>query len=84
VAVVRRDDLGSSDTGVIECNGAFADARPRQWQTLTVEAGAMLDNKHAPKFGAPWVAFLIIFNTYREDLGLRIASFQVIPPGPAV
>lgn len=43
----------------------------------------MLNNKHAPKFGPPWVAFLIIFNTYQEDLGLRIAAFHVLPPGPA-
>jgi len=83
VAVVRKDDLGQSDTGVIECNRAFERARPREWQWLEVKAGAMLDNKHTPKFGAPWVAFLIIFNTYKEDLGLRIAAFQVNPPGPA-
>jgi ferric-dicitrate binding protein FerR (iron transport regulator) len=84
VACVRRDDLGLSDTGVIECNGAFEKAKPGQWNVLDVKAGDMLDNKHTPKFGAPWVAFLIIFNTYKEDLGLRIAEFQVIPPGPAV
>jgi hypothetical protein len=83
VACVRKDDLGSSDTGVIEWNGTFAAAGPGQWKTLSVPAGDMLDNKHMPKFGAPWVAFLIIFNTYKEDLGLRIAAFQVIPPGPA-
>jgi hypothetical protein len=83
VACVRKDDLGSSDTGVIEWNGTFAAAGPGQWHTLDVPAGAMLGNKHTPKFGAPWVAFLIIFNTYKEDLGLRIAAFQVIPPGPA-
>jgi len=83
VAVVRTDDPCQSDTGVIECNGAFERARPREWQWLEVKAGTMLDSKHTPKFGAPWVAFLLIFNTYQEDLGLRIASFQVIPPGLA-
>ena len=82
VAIVRRDDLASSDTGVIELNDAFTRARPGEWQWLDVKAGAMLDNKHAPKFRDPWVSFLIIFNTYKEDLGLRIAAFQVIPPGP--
>jgi hypothetical protein len=69
---------------VIELNDAFTRARPREWQWLEVEAGAMINNKHTPKFGAPWVAFLMIFNTYQEDLGLRVAAFQVIPPGPAV
>ena len=37
----------------------------------------MLANNHTPKFGAPWVPFLIIFNTYKEDLGLKIAEFLV-------
>jgi hypothetical protein len=83
VACVRRDDLGSSDTGVVEWNGVYQPARPGEWNVLDVKAGDMLGNKHTPKFGAPWVAFLIIFNTYKEDLGLRIAGFQVIPPGPA-
>jgi hypothetical protein len=78
--IARKDDLCQSDTGVVEWNGAF---QPGGWRWLDVKAGAMLDNKHAPRFGPPWVAFLIIFNTYREDLGLEIAAFQVIPPGPA-
>jgi hypothetical protein len=37
-------------------------------------------NKHAPKFDAPWVAFLVIFNTYTADLGLRVAEFGVTRP----
>jgi hypothetical protein len=82
VFCVRRDDLGSSDTGVVEWTGKY-EATGGQWKTLRVTAEDMLDNKHTPKFGAPWVAFLVIFNTYERDLGLRIAGFQVIPPGPA-
>jgi len=84
VAVVRKDDVAAPDTGVVECNGAFERARPGQWNVLDVRAGDMLGSKHSPGFGAPWVAFLIIFNTYKEDLGLRVADFRVIPPGPAV
>jgi hypothetical protein len=83
VAVVRKDDVATPDTGVVECNGAFETARPGRWNVLDVRAGDMLDNKHSPAFEAPWVSFLIIFNTYKEDLGLRVADFQVIPPGPA-
>jgi ferric-dicitrate binding protein FerR (iron transport regulator) len=82
VAVVRRDDVAASDTGVIEYNGQFRECQPGQWNVLDIRAREMLDNQHAPFFGPPWVAFLIIFNTYKEDLGLRIAEFQVIPPGP--
>src|SRR5262249_13708757 len=82
VAVVRKDDVAAPDTGVVECNGAFEKAEPGQWNVLEVRVGDMLDNKHAPIFGAPWVAFLLIFNTYKEDLGLRVAEFRVVPPGP--
>jgi hypothetical protein len=78
--IVRKEDSWQPDTGVVEWNGAF---QPGGWHSFDVKAGAMLNNGHAPRFGPPWVAFLIIFNTYREDLGLKIAAFQVIPPGPA-
>ena len=80
---VRTNRLNCSDTGMIECNGAFANARAREWQWLEVRAGDMLDNKHTPKFKAPWVGFLVIFNTYKLDLGLRIAEFRVGAPGAA-
>jgi hypothetical protein len=41
----------------------------------------MLNNKEAPTFSAPWVGFLLIFNTYAEDIGLRVADFRVSRPG---
>jgi hypothetical protein len=78
--IVRGDDLCQSETGVVEWNWAI---QPGGGQLLEVKAGAMLNNRHAPRFGPPWVAFLIIFNTYQEDLGLKIAALQVLPPGPA-
>ena len=68
---------------MLECNDAFAAARPKEWQWLTVRAGDMRDNVEAPKFGDPWVGFLVIFNTYTADLGLRVAEFRVDPPGKA-
>lgn len=78
---VRTPRTHSSPTGVVECNGAFATARPREWQWLKVRAGDMLDNKEAPRFNPPWVGFLVIFNTFEEDLGLKVAEFRVVPPG---
>lgn len=80
VLVVRTDNPAAPETGVIECNGAFMHARPREWQWLEVKASDMLDNRHTPRFGAPWVAFLVIFNTYETDLDLKIAEFRVVPP----
>jgi len=78
---VRTNRLNCSDTGMMECNGAFAKARPKEWQWLEVRAADMLENKHTPKFKAPWVGFLVILNTYKEDLGLKIAEFRVGAPG---
>jgi hypothetical protein len=81
VICVRTERPGNPASGVVECNDAFAKARPRQWQWLEVPVKDMLDNRHAPKFAAPWVGFLLIFNTYKKDLGLRIGEFRVTRPG---
>jgi ferric-dicitrate binding protein FerR (iron transport regulator) len=80
IACVRTERLGRSDTGVIEWNGRYELPGPDGWQTIKVRAEQMLDNKHTPKFGSPWVGFLLIFNSYKEDLGLEIASFEVTSP----
>jgi hypothetical protein len=80
---VRTADVRCPDTGVLEWNGPF-EAGPAggAWRTLQIRAGEMLDNRHAPTFGSPWIGFLIIFNAYETDLGLRVAEFRVTRPGP--
>jgi hypothetical protein len=83
VVCVRTDDLRQSDTGVLDGHGLFAAARPGEWETVTRTAQEMLvdpGNRHPPKFGAPWVAFLLIVNTYKADLGLEIAALEITPP----
>jgi hypothetical protein len=80
---VRTPDVRCPDTGVLEWNGDYvASANAGDWQTLEVRAGAMIDspNRFAPKFGSPWVGFLLIFNTYETDLGLEVAEFRVTSP----
>jgi len=81
VICVRTSSHSEPSTGVLECNDAFAEAKPETWQTLEIKAGEMLANGHEPKFRAPWVGFLIIFNSYRSDIGLKIAEFEVLGPG---
>ncbi len=81
VICVRTLSHSEATTGVLECNAAFEQAKPQTWQTLEIRASDMLDNPHAPKFGAPWVGFLVIFNTYRSDIGLKVAGFEVMRPG---
>lgn len=83
IACVRAARLPDAATGVMAANAPFENAVPRQWNTLTVKAAELLDNVHAPKFADPWVAFLLIFNTYKADLGLRIADLRVTRPGAA-
>lgn len=81
VVCVRSESTAGASTGVVEYNGAFF-VHPRgEWQTLEVRADAMLDNINTPSFGAPWIGFLVIFNTYKIDLGLTIAEFRVTRPG---
>jgi RNA polymerase subunit RPABC4/transcription elongation factor Spt4 len=83
IACVRAARLPDAETGVVAANGAFENATPKQWSTLTVSAAELLDNVHAPKFAAPWVGFLLIVNTYKADLGLKIAEYRVTRPGTA-
>src|SRR5262249_24433233 len=84
VICVRTDPSIGAKTGVLERNDAFAHARPRKWQWLEVKARDLLDNRHAPNFGAPWIGFLWIFNTYELDIGLQVAEFIVSRPGERV
>jgi ferric-dicitrate binding protein FerR (iron transport regulator) len=84
VIVVRTESHSEPTTGVLECNNAFTRAKPGEWQVLEVKASEMFDTVHAPKFEAPWVGFLVIFNTYRSDIGLKIASFEVVGPGERI
>lgn len=74
---VRTDSASVSDTGMLEWNGTFAAAEAGGWGTLTVRVADMFDNRHAPKFRGVLVPFLVIFNTYKEDIGLRIADLSV-------
>ncbi|MCU0706547.1 MAG: FecR family protein [Fimbriiglobus sp.] len=83
VLVVRRPRSTFKESGCLEWNGRFEACAPDEWRTLTVRAADMLDNHEGPRFAPPWVAFLLIFNTYTEDLGLRVADFRVTRPGPA-
>lgn len=79
----RTADPRRPDTGMLEWNGAFAPPTDGPWRELDVRAADLLapPNKHAPAFAPPWVAFLVIVNTYTADLGLRVADFRVDPPG---
>ena len=81
----RTSQTRSPDTGMLEWSGVFGEAGVRRWQWLEMRAADMLapPNKHAPKFSAPWVGFLFLFNTYTKDLGLRIAELRVTRPGAA-
>jgi hypothetical protein len=81
---VRTPQSRCPDTGMVEYNGGFEAVAPGEWKWLRVRAGDMLDNKHTPRFGSPWIAFLVIFNTFEEDIGLEIAELRVTPPGKGI
>jgi hypothetical protein len=79
---VRTPDTRSPETGMLEWNGVFVPPGPAGWRWLELRAEEMLlpPNKHVPRFWAPWVGFLVILNTYQDDLGLTVAEFRVAPP----
>jgi hypothetical protein len=79
---VRTDQSRCPDTGMLEYNDGFRSTAPGEWRWLDIRADKMLEppNVEGPKFGAPWIGFLIIFNTYEVDLGLEIAEFVVARP----
>jgi ferric-dicitrate binding protein FerR (iron transport regulator) len=77
VVCVRTPRPDRPASGVVEVNDAFVNSRPGEWQWLEARPRDMLDVKEAPAFGPPWVGFLIIFNTYEVDLGLRVADLRV-------
>jgi hypothetical protein len=79
---VRTDQSRCPDTGMLEYNGGFQACAPGEWKQLDIRAEKMLDhpNVEGPKFGAPWIGFFVIVNTYEKDLGLEIAEFRVARP----
>lgn len=79
VLVVRRPKSTFKDSGCLVWENHFR--ATGGWETLVAKAGDLLENKEGPRFAPPWVAFLLIFNTYTEDLGLRVADFRVSRPG---
>jgi ferric-dicitrate binding protein FerR (iron transport regulator) len=83
VLCVRSDHQPDAETGVVEYTGPLTPARDGSSHWLEVRANDMVDNKEAPRFGAPWIGFLMIFNTYRADLGLKVLDFRVARPGGA-
>jgi hypothetical protein len=76
---VRTSHSHSSSTGMLEYDGGF-EATGGAWKWLHIRASDMLVNKHTPKFGSPWVGFLVIFNTFETDVGLEVAEFRVSSP----
>lgn len=77
---VRTMQSRCSETGMLEYNDGFEATSPGEWKWLHIPAGSMLANKHTPGFGAPWVGFLVILNTFEVDVGLEVAEFRVTPP----
>ena len=83
VLVSRRPKSTFKDCGCLVWEGLFLATPAGEWQTVRVRAADLLENKEGPRFAPPWVCFLLIFHSYTEDLGLRVADFRVTRPGSA-
>lgn len=76
--VVRPDPPAAKEAVVLEVPRPFEAATPGEWQTIDVRGDELQpENRPTISFGPPWVGFLVIFNTYEPDLGLRVAEFSV-------
>jgi hypothetical protein len=56
---------------------AFEPAADGGWRTVELNAADWVVQQDPPDCPRPWVAFLVVFNTYEQDLGLRVAEFTV-------
>jgi ferric-dicitrate binding protein FerR (iron transport regulator) len=80
---VRTKQTHCSDTGMLEYNGGFKACPDGKFKELRIDAESMAidpGNNHQPKFGPPWVGFLVIFNTFGPDVGLEVAELRIDPP----
>jgi hypothetical protein len=51
-----------------------------RWHTVELTTADWFPERETPDYPFPWVSFLVVFNTYEEDLGLRVAEFTVSRP----
>lgn len=77
--VVRPDWANTKHrhTHVLVAPIAFEPAPDGGWHTVTLSTNDWYPEKKLPNYPLPWVAFLLVFNTYENDLGLRVAEFAV-------
>jgi ferric-dicitrate binding protein FerR (iron transport regulator) len=69
-----------TDCNVLLAPLAFEPAADGGWRTAVLPLAGWAIEPHPgrPPVGPlPWVAFLVVFNTYEHDLGLRVAEFAV-------
>jgi hypothetical protein len=79
--VVLRHDPPISNLGyVLTAKIPFEPTIAGDFRTVEFDTASWIPIRQRPPFPYPWVAFLTIFNTFEDDLGLRVAEFQVIGP----
>jgi ferric-dicitrate binding protein FerR (iron transport regulator) len=81
LAVVRpTSPLSLTDCNVLLAPLPFEPAADGGWREAVLPlAGWAVEPKawRRPPGPMPWAAFLVVFNTYEQDLGLRVAEFSV-------
>lgn len=84
LVVVRPDPPAAGKSFVLLAPVPFEPAPGGGWRTVELAADDWVPEALTPDMPHPWVAFLVVFNTYEADLGLRVAEFAVRrgPPAP--
>ena len=70
-------------SGHLNWQGNLPANEPGAWRTLRLLGRDLVNHDNGPTHGAPWVGFLLIFNTGDADLGLCVSRLRVSRPGPA-
>ena len=81
LAVIRPDPPRPEACQVLLAPISFTATPPGVWQTVILRTNDW-QVEHSPKRGPldypqPWIAFLVVFNTYEQNLGLKVSEFAV-------
>jgi hypothetical protein len=84
LVVIREDPAMRDRCNVLLAPVPFEPAADGGWRTVELAASdwEVEQNRgwRPPPGPQPWLAYLVVFNTYEIDLGLRVAEFSVTRP----
>ncbi len=78
--VIRQEPMVSHVGNVLLASIPFEPTQNGEWRTVeltTADWEVEKNIRRLPPGPFPWLAYLVVFNTYEHDLGLKVAEFTV-------